>query len=143
TEWPELDVYATSVTEQYATIAIVGPQSPAVMNKLAPDEDFSAEGFKFMAFRDIILDSGIPARASRISSSGELAWPLAVVSWSGLAAWAAVAEAGAEFRLPPYGAERMHALRAEEVSTMVGQETVGTVTPRDVGMVWIIAGHKD
>src|SRR5699024_1797142 len=26
TEWPELDVYATSVTEQYATIAVVGPR---------------------------------------------------------------------------------------------------------------------
>src|SRR5690625_6513428 len=53
TEWPELDVFATSVTEQYATIAVVGPKSRDVMSKLAPDEDVSAEGFKFMYFRDI------------------------------------------------------------------------------------------
>ena len=36
TEWPELDVFATSVTEQYATVAVVGPKSREVMNKLAP-----------------------------------------------------------------------------------------------------------
>ena len=143
TEWPELDVYATSVTEQYATIAVVGPQSRAVMNKLAPDEDFSAEGFKFMAFRDIILDSGIPARASRISFSGELAWEVTVDSWYGLAVWEAVAEAGAEFHITPYGTETMHVLRAEKGFLVVGQETDGTVTPQDVGMDWIIAEHKD
>src|SRR5690625_6824756 len=78
TEWPELDVFATSVTEQYATIAVVGPKSRDVMNKLAPEEDFSDEAFKFMQFKDITLASGIPARASRISFSGELAWEIKI-----------------------------------------------------------------
>lgn len=143
TEWPELDVYATSVTEQYATIAVVGPKSRDVMTKLAPDEDFSAEGFKFMEFRDITLASGIPARASRISFSGELAWEIAVASWYGLAVWEAVAEAGAEFNITPYGTETMHVLRAEKGFIVVGQETDGTVTPQDIGADWILAKHKD
>ena len=143
TEWPELDVFATSVTEQYATIAVVGPKSRDVMNKIAPGEDFSAEGFKFMAFRDITLASGIPARASRISFSGELAWEIAVESWYGLAVWEAVAEAGAEFDITPYGTETMHVLRAEKGFIVVGQETDGTVTPQDAGMEWILAKHKD
>lgn len=143
TEWPELDVFASSVTEQYATIAVVGPKSRDVMNKLAPGEDFSAEGFKFMEFRDITLASGIPARASRISFSGELAWEIAVESWYGMAVWEAVAEAGAEFNITPYGTETMHVLRAEKGFIVVGQETDGTVTPQDVGMEWILAKHKD
>ena len=143
TEWPELDVFATSVTEQYATIAVVGPKSREVMSKLAPDEDFSAEGFKFMEFRDITLASGIPARASRISFSGELAWEIAVDSWYGLAVWEAVAEAGAEFNITRYGTETMHVLRAEKGFIVVGQETDGTVTPQDIGADWILAQHKD
>ena len=35
TEWPDLDVHCTSVTEQWATIAVVGPKSRAVIAKLA------------------------------------------------------------------------------------------------------------
>lgn len=143
TEWPELDVFATSVTEQYATIAVVGPKSRDVMNKLAPEEDFSAEAFKFMQFKDITLASGIPARASRISFSGELAWEITVASWYGLAVWDAVAEAGQEFAITPYGTETMHVLRAEKGFIVVGQETDGTVTPQDAGMEWIVSKHKD
>ncbi len=143
TEWPELDVYATSVTEQYATVAVVGPKSRDVLNKLAPHEDFSAEGFKFMEFRDITLASGIPVRASRISFSGELAWELAVDSWYALTIWEAVAEAGAEFNITPYGTETMHVLRAEKGFIVVGQETDGTVTPQDAAMEWIVSKHKD
>ncbi len=36
TEWPELDVVCTSVTEQWSTIAVVGPKSRAVIAKVAP-----------------------------------------------------------------------------------------------------------
>lgn len=143
TEWPELDVFATSVTEQYATVAVVGPKSRNVLQKLAPHEDFSAEGFKFMAFRDITLASGIPVRASRISFSGELAWELAVESFYAMAVWEAVAQAGAEFNITPYGTETMHVLRAEKGFIVVGQETDGTVTPQDAGMEWIVSKHKD
>src|SRR5699024_7436966 len=143
TEWPELDVYATSVTEQYATIAVVGPRSRDVMAKLATTEDFSADGFKFMEFRDITLDSGIPARVSRISFSGELAWEIATPSWYGLAVWEAVAQAGEEFDITPYGTETMHVLRAEKGLIVVGQETDGTVTPQDANLEWILAKHKD
>src|SRR5699024_3355293 len=114
TEWPELDVFATSVTEQYGTVAVVGPKSREVLQKLAPNEDLSAEGFKIMEFRDITLASSIPVRASLISFSGELAWELAVESSYALSVWEAVVEAGAEFNITPYGTETMHVLRAEK-----------------------------
>ena len=41
TEWPTLDVTMTSVTEQWTTIAVVGPKSRAVIAKIAPDLDVS------------------------------------------------------------------------------------------------------
>src|SRR5699024_11543380 len=109
----------------------------------ASNEDFSAEGFKFMEFRDFTLDSGIPVRASRISFSGGLAWEIATPSWYGLAGWNAVAEAGKEFDITPYGTETMRVLRAEEGVIVVGQETDGTVTPQDAGLGWIVSKHKD
>lgn len=143
TEWPELDVVFTSVTEQYSTVAVVGPKSRAVIAKLAPDLDLSNDAFPFMAFRETVLASGIPARICRISFSGELAFEINVSSWYGLAVWESVAEAGAPFGITPYGTETMHVLRAEKAFPIVGQDTDGTVTPQDLGMDWVVSKTKD
>ncbi|MDT0194964.1 sarcosine oxidase subunit alpha family protein [Arthrobacter sp. AB6] len=147
TEWPELDVHCTSVTEQWSTIAVVGPKSRAVLAKVAPElaanGGLEAEAFPFMTFRETTLASGVRARVCRISFSGELAYEINVPSWYGLNTWEAVAAAGAEFNITPYGTETMHVLRAEKGYPIVGQDTDGTVTPQDAGMEWIVSKAKD
>ncbi|QCU78905.1 sarcosine oxidase subunit alpha family protein [Citricoccus sp. SGAir0253] len=143
TEWPELDVVFTSVTEQWSTIAVVGPKSRAVIAKLAPELDVSNEAFPFMAFRETTLANGTPARICRISFSGELAFEVNVEAFYGLSTWEAVAEAGAEFGITPYGTETMHVLRAEKGLIIIGQDTDGTVTPQDAGMEWAVSTVKD
>ena len=143
TEWPDLDVSCTSVTEQWTTIAVVGPQSRAVVARLVPDLDVSAAGFPFMAFREVTLSSGVPARICRISFSGELAYEINVPGWYGLATWEQVHAAGADLDITPYGTETMHVLRAEKGFLIVGQDTDGTVTPQDAGMDWVVSTRKD
>jgi sarcosine oxidase subunit alpha len=147
TEWPDLDVHCTSVTEQWSTIAVVGPKSRAVVAKLAPelaaDGGLEAEAFPFMTFKETTLASGVRARVCRISFSGELAYEINVPSWYGLNTWEAVASAGAEFNITPYGTETMHVLRAEKAYPIVGQDTDGTVTPQDAGMEWVVSKAKD
>ena len=143
TEWPDLDVVCTSVTEQWSTIAVVGPRSREVIARLAPDLDVTREGFGFMEFRETVLASGIPARICRITFSGELAFEINVPTWYGLQVWEDVAEAGADFDITPYGTETMHVLRAEKAYPIVGQDTDGTVTPQDLGMSWIVSTTKD
>ncbi|MCX4855293.1 sarcosine oxidase subunit alpha family protein [Streptomyces canus] len=143
TEWPELDVHCTSVTEQWATIAVVGPQSREVVASLAPDVDLSAEAFPFMAFRETTLASGVPARICRISFSGELAYEINVSAWYGLAVWEEVDAIGRPYGITPYGTETMHVLRAEKGYIIVGQDTDGTVTPQDAGMSWVVSRQKD
>ncbi|MCM0618153.1 2Fe-2S iron-sulfur cluster-binding protein [Paenarthrobacter sp. TYUT067] len=147
TEWPDLDVVCTSVTEQWSTIAVVGPKSRAVIAKVAPqlaeNGGLEAENFPFMTFRETTLASGVQARVCRISFSGELAYEINIPSWYGLNTWEAVAAAGAEFNITPYGTETMHVLRAEKGYPIVGQDTDGTVTPQDAGMDWIVSKAKD
>lgn len=143
TEWPELDVYFTSVTEQITTIAVVGPRSREVVAKLAPDIDVSHDAFGFMTFQDTTLASGIPARVARVTFSGELAFELNVSSWYGQAVWDDVQEAGAELGITPYGTETMHVLRAEKAYPIVGQDTDGTVTPHDLGLGWAVSTKKE
>ena len=141
TEWPRLRVHATSVTEQWTTVAVVGPRSRDVLAALAPDFALGAADFPFMTWREGLV-AGTPARVFRISFSGELAYEINVPTWHGLAMWEAVMAAGAPYGITPYGTETMHVLRAEKGYPIVGQETDGTVTPQDLGMDWIVSKTK-
>jgi sarcosine oxidase subunit alpha len=143
TEWPSLDVTRTSVTEQWTTIAVVGPDSRAVIAKLAPELDVTNDAFGFMTFRETVLASGIPARVCRISFSGELAFEVNVSGWYGAQVWEDIHAAGEEFAITPYGTETMHVLRAEKGYPIVGQDTDGSVTPQDAGMEWVVSKVKD
>ncbi|MPZ85813.1 MAG: FAD-dependent oxidoreductase [Actinophytocola sp.] len=138
TEWPDLRVHLTSVTEQWATIAVVGPLSRKVVATLAP----AAVDLAFMTFLDTELANGVPARIARISFSGELAFEVNVASWYGLPVWRAVLAAGEAHGITPYGTETMHVLRAEKGYPIVGQDTDGTVTPIDLGMDWVVSKRK-
>ena len=141
TEWPELRVHCASVTEQWATVALVGPRSREVLGSLAPQLAVDNDDFPFMAWRDTTV-AGIEARVCRISFSGELAYEINVSPWEALALWEALYEAGAPFGITPYGTETMHVLRAEKGYPIIGQDTDGTVTPQDLGMSWAVSKKK-
>jgi len=137
TEWPELEVYCTSVTEQWATVAVAGPRAGELMKELG----FQTE-LPFMAFKEATI-AGIGARVFRISFTGELSYEINVPGDQGLALWKAVMIAGEKHGITPYGTETMHLLRAEKGFIIVGQETDGTVTPYDLGLDWAVAKSKD
>ena len=52
TEWPDLKVWATSITEQYATIAINGPKAREILAPLAEGIDLSPAAFPHMSVRE-------------------------------------------------------------------------------------------
>jgi sarcosine oxidase, subunit alpha len=141
TEWPHLRVYCTSVTEQWAAVAVAGPRSRELLRAVGTDLDVSREALPFMAWRDGEV-AGVPARLARVSFSGELAFEVHVAGWHGLGVWEALLHAGARFGVTPYGTETMHVLRAEKGFVMVGQDTDGTVTADDLGMSWIVNLRK-
>ncbi|WP_037047203.1 2Fe-2S iron-sulfur cluster-binding protein, partial [Pseudonocardia halophobica] len=141
TEWPELRVSLTSVTEQWATFPVVGPRSRDVVGALAPHVDVANEAFPFMSWLDTEVD-GVPIRLARISFSGELAWEVSVDGWHAAAVWRRLLDLGAPYGITPYGTETMHVLRAEKGYPIIGQDTDGTVTPQDLGMDWVVSKKK-
>jgi sarcosine oxidase subunit alpha len=141
TEWWDMQVYTANVTEQYAQIAVVGPNARKVLEKLG-GMDVSREALAFMEWADGEL-AGIPVRIYRISFSGELSYEIAVDAGRGQELWDKIAEAGAEFDIMPYGTEALHVLRAEKGFIMIGDETDGTVIPQDLGLDWAISKKKD
>ncbi len=141
TEWPEIKVHLTSVTDQWAVMALAGPRSRDLISSLSEGIDFDGEAFPHMAMREGTV-AGAPARVFRISFSGEMGYEVNVPASQGLAVWRAVAEAGQAFDATPYGTETMHVLRAEKGFIIVGQETDGTITPSDLQMDWIVSRKK-
>ncbi|WP_297756852.1 sarcosine oxidase subunit alpha family protein [uncultured Shimia sp.] len=141
-EWWDWKVFTANVTEQYAQIAIVGPNARKVLEKLGGDMDISKEGLTFMGWKDGKIGD-FDARAYRISFSGELSYEIAVPASQGRAFWDAILEAGEEFGIMPYGTEALHVMRAEKGFIMIGDETDGTVIPQDLNMQWAISKKKE
>lgn len=141
TEWPDLQVHLTSVTDQWSAVAIAGPRARDLMRDLTPELVTDDDSFPFLAMREGRV-AGIAARVFRISFSGELSYEINVPARFGPALWEAVMEHGAKYDITPYGTETMHVLRAEKGFIIVGQETDGTTTPIDLGMDWIVSKKK-
>ena len=141
TEWPELDVYLTTVTDQYSTISICGPNSKKILTKIVPGLDLSDNNFPHMSFKNTKL-SNVNCRIMRISFTGEHSYEINIQSNYAEDVWIKCMEAGKEFNLTPYGTETMHLLRAEKGFIITGQDTDGTLTPSDLQMDWIIGKKK-
>jgi sarcosine oxidase subunit alpha len=141
TEWPQLKVWLTSTTEQWAVIAVQGPNARKVIEPLIEGIDISVKSFPHMSVaRGKVC--GHPLLLFRVSFTGELGFEINVPSEFGLEVWEAVYAAGAQFGIVPYGTEAMHVLRAEKGYIIVGQETDGTATPDDAGLSWAIGKNK-
>ena len=141
TEWPELDVYLTSVTDHFATISVCGPNSKKIVKKVIPDLDLSDEEFPHMSFKNAKIGN-IKCRVMRISFTGEQSYEINIQANFGKSVWEKCMEAGKEFNITPYGTETMHLLRAEKGFIIVGQDTDATLTPIDLQMDWIVSKKK-
>jgi sarcosine oxidase subunit alpha len=140
TEWSELAVWLSSTTEQWAVIAVQGPNSRAVLTDLV-DIDIGATALPHMGVANGHI-CGVPMRLFRVSFTGELGFEINVPADFGAAVWEAVWAAGQRHGMTAYGTETMHVLRAEKGYIIVGQDTDGTVTPDDAGLSWAIGRNK-
>ncbi len=141
--WPELDVSFISVTDQWAQIAVAGPDARRVIEKLV-DAPFSVsnEGFPYMAAAELTICGGTPARLFRISFSGELAYEIAVPARYGNALAAKLMEAGEAFGIAPYGTEALGIMRIEK-GHAAGPELNGQTTAHDLGLSKLLSKKKD
>ena len=139
-EWWDWNVYVANLTEQYAQVAVVGPNARTLLERLG-GMDVSKDALPFMAWSDGTL-GGFEARVFRISFSGELSYEIAVPASQGAAFWETLHRLGADLGAMPYGTEALHIMRAEKGFIMIGDETDGTVIPQDLGLNWAISKKK-
>ncbi|RPE64802.1 sarcosine oxidase subunit alpha [Pacificibacter maritimus] len=141
TEWPDLDVWLTSTTENWSTIALNGPKAAKLLAPLVDGVELTEDAFPHMSCAECTV-AGMPARLFRVSFTGEIGFEINVPAPMGRKLWETLWQAGQEHGITAYGTETMHVLRAEKGYIIVGQDTDGTVTPYDAGMGWAVAKTK-
>ena len=86
TEWPHLEVYLNSITEQFSTFNISGPKSRIILSKVFTNIDFSNSKFPFMTFiNESYEDTNV--RILRASFTGELGYEIYVPPKYALDLW--------------------------------------------------------
>ncbi|MDW6025011.1 sarcosine oxidase subunit alpha [Mesorhizobium sp. BAC0120] len=141
TEFPHLNVWLTSITEQWAVIAVQGPKSRDIIAPLIEGIDMSDAAMPHMSVREGKI-CGVPTRLFRMSFSGERGFEVNVPADYGQAVWEALWAEGEKHNACAYGTETMHVLRAEKGYIIVGQDTDGTVTTNDAGLDWAVGKKK-
>ena len=141
TEWPHLNIYMNSITEQFATFNLSGPKSRVIMSRVFNNIDFGNDRFPFMGFKNF-KHQDTQIRILRASFTGELGYEIYVPPKYALKLWQKIFSYSRDFDLVPYGTETMHLLRAEKGYIIVGQDTDGTVTPLDLNLNWMIGKNK-
>ncbi len=141
--WPELDVAFISVTDQWAQIAVAGPKSRLVIEKIVDAPfDVSNAAFPYMGAANLTICGATRARLFRLSFSGELAYEVAVPARYGNALAHALMQAGAEHNIIPYGTEALGVMRIEK-GHPGGTELNGQTTAHDLGMGKLLSKKKD
>ncbi|GGG75063.1 sarcosine oxidase subunit alpha [Salipiger pallidus] len=140
--WPDLDVQLISTTDAWAQIAVAGPNSRALLERVVDGFDLSTESFPFMACADLTVCDGLRARLFRISFSGEHAYEIAVPARFGNAMMDRLMSLGQDLGATPYGTEALAVLRIEK-GHAAGAELNGQTTAQMLGLGRMISRKKD
>ncbi len=127
------DVQMTNVSEKTAIIAVQGPKSPEIIQKLAEDD---VQSMKFYTHINTTLNN-IPVLLSTTGYTGEKGFEIYVDADKAIMVWDAVMEAGNENGLKPAGLAARDTLRLEKGFCLYGNDIDETTTPLEAGLGWI------
>jgi len=139
--WPELDVQFCSVSDAWAAMAVAGPRSRKVLERVVEGLKLDNDAFPFLEVGEGTI-AGAFARVFRISFSGELAFEVYTPAGFGAAVWEKIMAAGRDLGIAAYGTEAMTVMRTEK-GHVAGPELDGRTTADDLGLGGMMSARKD
>jgi len=131
---------ATDITSGLPMIAVMGPSSRALLQKLS-GADLSNAAFPFGTSQEIEIGYA-RVRASRITYVGELGWELYIPAEFAAHAFERLWEAGQDFGLTPAGMHTMNNCRMEKAYRHWGHDMSDEETPLEAGLGFALAWDK-
>ena len=120
-----------NASEQYAQLAIQGPESVAVLGKLT---DFRLQDLTFFRFSEEVEVGGVKVLLSRSGYTGEDGFELYAAASDAVTLWRQLMEAGAGHGLVPVGLGARDTLRFEAALPLYGQELSEDISPLEAGL---------
>ncbi|MBL8310979.1 MAG: FAD-dependent oxidoreductase [Burkholderiales bacterium] len=131
----------TDVTTQYAVLSVMGPNAPALLARVSPD-DMTPASLKFSWTREI--DVGFArVRAARMSYVGGPGYELYVPVEMARHVYLALHEAGADLGLRDAGYYALDALRIEQGRRAWGAELGPDESPWEAGLAYAVKLDRD
>ena len=138
---PGLDARLIDVTEQRATLALMGPNARALIGALSPD-DWSNEALPFMGARETEI-AGRPVLALRVTYVGELGYELHCANVDAGPIFDALVERGRDFGLRLAGYRAIESLRLEKAYRAWGADVTPNDTPVEAGLGFAVSLRED
>jgi sarcosine dehydrogenase len=138
---PKGDVAIRDITEEWGTLALMGPKSREVLASLT-DTDVSNAAFPFGQVRELTI-AKTRCRALRITYVGELGWELHVPLAATGAVFDALMTAGAAQGIRPLGYRAIESLRLEKGYRAWSSDITPNDTPFEAGLGWAVKLHKN
>ncbi len=111
--WPDLKVHVSSLTDEWAGMAVSGPKAREALKLAFPGNDLSDAKLPYMGCIESELE-GVPVRFIRLSFSGELAYEVYTPADHAVALWERILAKAAPLGIKPYGLEALASLRIEK-----------------------------
>ncbi|MBN1958203.1 MAG: glycine cleavage system aminomethyltransferase GcvT [Desulfuromonadales bacterium] len=132
------DLTLVNRSDDYAQLALQGPQAAAILNKLT-DVDLSALKYYHFAIGPV---AGIEMIISRTGYTGEDGFELYCSAADGPALWQQLLAAGAPLGLIPIGLGARDTLRLEKGYALYGHEITADIMPLEARLAWITKLNK-
>jgi sarcosine oxidase, subunit alpha len=136
-----MDVQIVNVTSGLTAVKHAGPKAREALQPLT-DFDLSNEAFPYLGAGHATI-AGVPCLILRIGFVGELGYEIHYPAAAGEYLWERLMEAGAAYRVQPFGLEPQRVLRLEKMHVIVGQDTNAESNPFEAAMPWIVKLDKD
>ncbi len=137
---PEVGVRIDRVTTQYGVLVLAGPQSRAVMERVA-DADMSNAAFPWLTAQQVSIGAAV-LTALRVNFEGELGWELHHPIEMQNYIFDRVMAAGQPFGLRPFGLRAMDSLRLEKSYKLIPRELSIEYAALESGLDRFVDGRK-
>lgn len=131
-----LDARLVDVTEDFATLALMGPKSRAILAAVN-DADMGNAAFPFMTWQDLPI-AGVKVRALRVTYVGELGWELHIPTAHAERIFDALVAAGRNHGLALAGYRAIETLRLEKGYRAWGADINPDSNPFEAGLGWAV-----
>ncbi len=121
-----------------ALIAVQGPQSPHLIERLLPD---LPDQIRYYRFTTVEIDQ-TPVIVSRTGYTGEDGFEIYAPASAAVPIWEKLMALGQPLGLLPCGLGARDTLRLEAGMLLYGQDMDESVTPLDVGLNWVVRLEK-